>query len=55
VCALGMSGIQQLVLLSPPLESFYTLFGPISREVNRSLQTAEENSKLDKRLSSFLR
>ena len=55
ICALGMSGIQQLMQLNPNFESFYSLFGPISREVNRLMQTSEENAKLDKRIAAFLR
>jgi hypothetical protein len=52
---MGMSGIEQLTLLSSAFQGYFGLFGPGARDINRMMQTASENAKLDASISGFLR
>lgn len=52
---MGMSGVELLIQLDPSFEPYFNLFSPASKDVNRLMQTKEENDKLDKAIHAFLK
>ncbi|XP_070562669.1 HEAT repeat-containing protein 1-like [Ptychodera flava] len=53
--ALGVNGLEELIGIDPAFEEFeMTLFDEASKSLERSVQTAEVNKTLDKKISKFL-
>lgn len=55
VCAIGSNGFEQLLNLAPTFAHYDGLFGTAAREINRDLQTKDDNARLDAHIRSFLR
>lgn len=56
LCEMGLTGFERLCTIhSKSFEPFSPLFGAASLEIQRNLQTTEENALLDKQISRFLR
>ncbi|KJE96811.1 BP28CT domain-containing protein [Capsaspora owczarzaki ATCC 30864] len=60
VYATGVNGMAELIQLSPDTfstqdQAYQLLFGPAAPSCDRTLQTAEENARLDEHIDRFLR
>ena len=53
--ALGVNGFTKLIALYPTLESFNRLFLEAAKDLDRTLQSEEQNAELDRTLTSFLK
>jgi U3 small nucleolar RNA-associated protein 10 len=55
IFSLGLNGLQGLIHLEPGLQRFETtLFSETSKEIDRSIQTKEENDRWDSAVNEFL-